>query len=103
MLLCEQEAEQRAAQVTGQLTDARKVWDAERAALQGRLAEAEEHRSGQAAREAQACSRASALQLQLQAAESARGGSMNWLTPTTYLHQPGLSWLEPTLYNMCAN
>ena len=71
-----QEAEQRAAQVTGQLIDARKAWDAERASLQGRLAEADEQRNALTAREAQACSRASTLQLQLQAAESARGRSL---------------------------
>lgn len=62
--------------------DARKAWDAERAALQGRLAEAEGERTALAAREAQACSRAGTLQLQLQAADSARGGTFDWLTAT---------------------
>lgn len=76
-LLSGQGAEERAAQVNAQLIEARKAWDAERAALQGRLAETEEQRNAMTAHEAQASNRVNTLQLQLQTAEGAKGGAQN--------------------------
>ena len=67
-----------------QLSEARKGLDAERADLQGKLAEAEEQRNAIGAREAQAGQRAKTLQAQLQAAEAARG---------EHLHLP---WTDST-------
>ena len=63
--------------MNAQLIEARKTWDAEIAALQGRLAEMEEQRNAMTAREAQASNRVNTLQLQLQTAEGAKGGAQN--------------------------